>query len=117
MKVVVIKRQIDSIKSVALFHSDLEGMDVSAIGTVCLSRVKPGSCNFTLDTLHEHDGHAPAFGDAGEMDVYISRVQKDIEALLEDKEVQIETKTVALASPDSNGHGGTVEDKDKDDDE
>ena len=114
MKVLVIKRQLDSIKSVALFHSDPEGMDVSALGTVCLSRVKPGSCNFTLDTLHEHDGHAPAFGNEEEMSAYISRVQKDIEALLEG--VEVETKTVALASPDSNGHGETIEeDKDEDD--
>ena len=112
MKVIIRKvHKFDG--SLALFLADTEGLDVSDLGTVCLSRKKPGGCNFTLDALHEHDYHAPTFTSEEEMEEYIDRVQEDIRSLLENSGAEVEVVKVDLASPSTNGYGGTVEDEDE----
>jgi len=113
MKVIVRKVHEFNGSQRALFATDTEGMDVSELGTVCLSRNKPGSCNFTLDSLHAHDYHAPSFKDADALEEYVARVQEDIRSLLENSGAGVEVIKIDLAHPAANGHGGTVEEEEE----
>ena len=45
---------------------------------ICMSRSKPGECNFSLENLHEHNNHSPAFLDENEFAAYMERVINDI---------------------------------------
>lgn len=80
----------------ALFHSETYGwVNVDELPTICLSRKKPGECNFRVDLLHLHDYHAPAFKTEEDCDEYIKRVLDDITgSKLGGIEVSIEIRLV-----------------------
>jgi len=61
------------------FHPVITGwINIEILPEICLSRIKPGKCNFRLDRLDMHDHHTPPFDDEEACDVYITRVLTDI---------------------------------------
>lgn len=80
IKIVVLKVQKWG-RLFAYFHPCVTGwINIDAMPKICVSRVKPGGCNFRLDRLDTHDNHAPGFGSDSECDLYIQRVIGDIAA-------------------------------------
>ena len=63
---------------VAFFMFETEGAILSKDTEVCMSRTKPGGCNFSIEKLHEHNNHSPAFLDESEFATYMERVINDI---------------------------------------
>ncbi|MBI1973032.1 hypothetical protein HYS50_03430 [Candidatus Woesearchaeota archaeon] len=64
------------------FHFQPEGSIISKEQTVCLSRNKPGECNFSLETIHEHAPHSPAFTSSQEFAEYVERITNDIRTVI-----------------------------------
>ena len=61
------------------FHPVVTGwINIEILPTICLSRIKPGKCNFRLDRLDIHDNHTPPFDNEEACDAYITRVLTDI---------------------------------------
>jgi len=61
------------------FHPVVTGwVNIGVLPEICLSRIKPGKCNFRLDRLDMHDGHTPPFDGEEACDAYITRVLTDI---------------------------------------
>lgn len=89
MKVVVRKYSLPNGRYSVLFRGDPENLDVSEMGTVCLSRNKPGACNYPLNELEEHDYHAPPFSTQEGAEVYAARVKQDIRDILVGKGYEV----------------------------
>ena len=78
------------------FKGEVNGTDVEKLPVVCLSRVKPGQCNYQVDELQNHDGHSPLHQTIEEANAYIERVLKDIQDGLASQEIILETDKVDL---------------------
>ena len=78
------------------FKGEVDGADAEKLPVVCLSRNKPGKCNFRVDQLQEHDGHSPLHQTIEEANTYIERVLKDIQDGLASQEIILEIDKVDL---------------------
>ena len=63
----------------AYFHPTVTGwINAEKLPLITVSRLKPGGCNYRIDRLDTHDGHAPPFKTEELCDAYIARVMADI---------------------------------------
>jgi len=78
----------------ATFKADEEGIDTSKLPPICLSRNKPGSCNFIIKEIENHGGHSPSFTSAKDRDYYIERVKGDIVEALKSHGYEVDFSTI-----------------------
>jgi len=69
------------------FHSEYEEGTIPD-GTINLSRNKTNpDCEFTLANLQDHNSHSPGWNNEADMELYVQRVMKDADKLLQIGEV------------------------------
>jgi len=78
IKVSVSKNSDNYGNFVAVVHFTSEGVKLVDPPEVCVSRLKPGNCNYPIDNLAAHNSHSPPFSSEADMNAYIERVMDDV---------------------------------------
>lgn len=68
----------------AFFLFEAEGAVLKSESTVCMSRNKPGECNFALGAVHEHAPHSPVFANEEDFAAYVERITNDIRQVIKE---------------------------------